>query len=138
MHFIDGLLEKMPVSEKDIHAGILGYSTNVSEHAGLVSEKSTVLSARENLKLLGGRTFTDQAVSAAAAVLSSDKRAVPKVMIVLTDGPAADRPAAEKAYLAAKAAGISVLTVLIGEANSFPPPASWSAVPSIEVFREPS
>jgi len=135
-NFMDSLLRKLPLSKAGMQAGILGYATDVNYQSELSSDISKLLAARKELvSTPNGRTFTDKAVSAAIAQLTKSGFTAPgpKAMVVLTDGLPTDRAAAEKAYLAAAVNGIKVLTVLVGEANLWPPPASWSTVAPIQV-----
>lgn len=135
-NFMDSLLRKLPLSKAGMQAGILGYATDVNYQSELSSDTSKLLAARKELvSTPNGRTFTDKAVSAAIAQLTKSGFTAPgpKAMVVLTDGLPTDRAAAEKAYLAAAVNGIKVLTVLVGEANLWPPPASWSTVAPIQV-----
>jgi hypothetical protein len=90
--------------------------------------------AAQSSNVTYGRTFVDKGLNLASSMLASLDPTARKRVLIFTDGLPSSMGSAEKAFLAAKAAGVIVQVVLIGsEVSFFELPATWTSMPPLKV-----
>jgi len=143
--FIGKLVSDFPIAEDGMHLGAVQFASVAHKYLELTGNKTTALASKSNMKVrgtgadaMGVRTRMDLAVKEVLKMDTSSGRAVVDMMLVITDGlptgGAAPGGVADVAFKKAKAAGVKVAFVLIGELFKFlPVPSEWATGGTIQI-----
>ena len=121
MGFSDRLIEALPIGEGRMRVGIVEFANTAVLVQPLSDDKAEVLRARRTamgIPSVSTRTYMSNATKVAREQLA-DKSA-PRVLVLITDGLPEERERAAEQFEAAKADGIKVIMVTVGEL--LPPP----------------
>ena len=112
----DTVAQSFPVKEDGVHFGAVTYSTEprISFQLSDFTDKPSLSKAIEGIPFAGGTGNAGQAIASAepGVLANSGRKGVPKVLVVLTEGVAADDMATPSAAL--KKQGVKIVMVGMG------------------------
>jgi len=139
MAFTDKLIENLPIADGKMGVGLLEFGTKTTLVQALSNDKDAVLQSRQRLQYEQGmRTYMSKAISDARNMLSN--AAIPRTLVLITDGLPSDRSTTNEQLHAAKAEGINVVLVTVGFLANMneAPTEEWLARPTIKVSGFPA
>ncbi|EDO47556.1 predicted protein, partial [Nematostella vectensis] len=117
LDFVGGIVKEFEVSKQGTHVGIIRYDhkAEILKPFGQVTDKQGVLDKISKITFTGGGTKTGQALTLAMDGLYQidNRKEVPDVLIVLTDGASKDSVVDPANKL--KNSGVTVFAVGIGK-----------------------
>lgn len=134
MGFAQALVKNMGISSSSVNAGIVMFARTASTQIGLTSSAAALMPHLVNRNGVDtGATNMVAALDHADRMLKRGRRGVPKVMMMLTDGEPNRGGNPDANFAAMKAAGTSVMMVLIGPGISSRRAKNWGSMPPISI-----
>jgi Mg-chelatase subunit ChlD len=148
-HFIDQIISDFPISQHGMNVAALQFATRVHKYSDLEGNKTRALNARHSMAPRGepagaGPTgkmgeMTNMHYAVEEAMKIQGRSGVIDTLLVLTDGLPSGGTAppgtlADIAFRKAKAQGIKVLFLLIGQLFRWIPlPSEWMSAPAVVI-----
>merc|ERR1712159_154389 len=134
MSFAQALVKNMGISPSSVNAGIVMFGRTASTKIGLTSNAAALMPHLVNRNGVDtGATNMVAALDHADKMLKRGRSGVPKVMMMLTDGEPNRGGNPDANFAAMKAAGTSVMMVLIGPGISSRRAKNWGSTPPISI-----
>merc|ERR1712159_416099 len=134
MGFARALVKNMGISSSSVNAGIVMFGRTASTKIGLTSNAAALMPHLMNRNGVDtGATNMVAALDHADKMLKRGRSGVPKVMMMLTDGEPNRGGNPDANFAAMKAAGTSVMMVLIGPGISSRRAKNWGSTPPISI-----